>query len=85
MDCSPLGSSVHRTLQARILEWVGISFSTRKLEFLLSDLNGLESRLVKGPLRNMQNTSPFLSDNYDMVLFLPPKGSKGLETEMLQY
>ena len=27
MDCSPLGSSVHGILQARILEWVSISFS----------------------------------------------------------
>ena len=27
MDCSPLGSSVHGILQARILEWVAISFS----------------------------------------------------------
>ena len=27
MDCSPLGSSVHGILQARILEWVTISFS----------------------------------------------------------
>ena len=26
VDCSPLGSSVHGTLQARILEWVAISF-----------------------------------------------------------
>ena len=24
MDCSPPGSSVHRTLQARILEWVAV-------------------------------------------------------------
>ena len=28
MDCSPLGSSVHGISQARILEWVAISFST---------------------------------------------------------
>ena len=28
MDCSPPGSSVHGTLQARILEWVAISFSS---------------------------------------------------------
>ena len=28
MDSSPPGSSVHRILQARILEWVAISFST---------------------------------------------------------
>ena len=27
MDCSPPGSSVHVILQARILEWVAISFS----------------------------------------------------------
>ena len=27
MDSSPLGSSVHRIVQARILEWVAISFS----------------------------------------------------------
>ena len=27
MDCGPQGSSVHRILQARILEWVAISFS----------------------------------------------------------
>ena len=27
MDCSPPESSVHGILQARILEWVGISFS----------------------------------------------------------
>ena len=28
-DCSPLGFSVHRTFQARILEWVAISYSRR--------------------------------------------------------
>ena len=27
MDCIPLGSSVHGISQARILEWVAISFS----------------------------------------------------------
>ena len=26
MNCSPLGSSVHEILQARILEWVAITF-----------------------------------------------------------
>ena len=30
MDCSPPGSSVHRILQARILEWVATSFSKIK-------------------------------------------------------
>ena len=28
MDCSPLGCSVHRILQARILEWVAVPSST---------------------------------------------------------
>ena len=28
MDCSPPGSSVHGILQARILEWVAILFSS---------------------------------------------------------
>ena len=32
MDCSLLGSSVHGILQARILEWVAISFSTQRDE-----------------------------------------------------
>jgi len=27
IDCSPLGSSVHGILQAKILEWVAIPFS----------------------------------------------------------
>ena len=27
MHCSPPGSSVHGTLQAKILEWIAISFS----------------------------------------------------------
>ena len=32
MDCSPPGCSVHGVLQARILEWVAISFSS-KIEY----------------------------------------------------
>ena len=28
VDCSPPGSSVHGILQARILEWIAISFSS---------------------------------------------------------
>ena len=31
MDCSPPGSSVHAILQARILEWVAISFIGRQV------------------------------------------------------
>ena len=31
MDCSPPGSSAHGSFQARILEWVAISFSQAEL------------------------------------------------------
>ena len=33
MDCSPPESSVHAIIQARILEWVAISFSRRSSRF----------------------------------------------------
>ena len=32
MDCSPLGPSVHGSLQAGILEWVAVSFSMGLLD-----------------------------------------------------
>ena len=38
MECSPSGSSVHGILQARILEWVAISFSRGKAFFKVSVL-----------------------------------------------
>ena len=44
MDSSPPGSSVHGILQARVLEWVAISFSNREaskyLKQILKDLKG---------------------------------------------
>ena len=43
MDCSLSGSSVHGTLQARILEWVAISFSRASSQL------GLERSLTSGP------------------------------------
>ena len=43
MDCSPPGSSVHGILQAKILEWVAISFS-RYLKYP----NGIKRCLLLG-------------------------------------
>ena len=43
MDSSPPGSSVHRILQARKLEWVAISFST-------ANMKALQIVLLRGPL-----------------------------------
>ena len=35
MDCSPPGSSIHGSFQARVLEWVAIAFSEMKPTDLL--------------------------------------------------
>ena len=49
MDCSPSGSSVHGILQARILEWVAISFSTgayMNINFHSSGINAPNIQLL---------------------------------------
>ena len=38
MDCSPLGSSIHGSFQARVLEWGAIAFSVLNAELLQSCL-----------------------------------------------
>ena len=38
MDCSPPGASIHGTLQARVLEWVAVSFSRKDPGDLSGDL-----------------------------------------------
>ena len=38
MDCSPPGSSIYGILQARVLEWITISFSRRGLQLALKCL-----------------------------------------------
>ena len=45
MDCSLPGSSVHRILQARVLEWGAIAFSNKKNEFDFK-LLGIKMSLV---------------------------------------
>jgi len=44
MDACPPGSSVHGTLQTRILEWVAISFS--KYEMRQGELKGTTSQKI---------------------------------------
>ena len=39
MDCSLPGSSVHGILQARILEWVAISFTELGIEWFALEMN----------------------------------------------
>ena len=47
MDCTPSGSSVHRIFQARVLEWVAISYSRRI--FLTQGLNPCLLHLLHWP------------------------------------
>ena len=49
MDCSPLGSSVHGILQARILEWVAISFSMAQCQHSVNKKIQLISGILSGP------------------------------------
>ena len=61
MDCSLPGSSVHEILQARILEWVAISFLFCLLHLLEGSLPGKPEQSEKfdifnKELENMENT-----------------------------
>ena len=47
MDCSPPGSSIHGIFQARILEWVAISFSSVYVCMYICIQASLEAQSVK--------------------------------------
>jgi len=64
MDCSLSGSSVHGILQARILEWIAISFSTIAL---LGEPEGLEFQILSQTFH-----LPFLFCKVGIILV--PKG-----------
>ena len=53
MDCSPPGSSVHGILQARVLEWGAIAFSSYEQEPQVKPLDQLvfSASLVSNPVR----------------------------------
>ena len=48
MDCSLPGSSVHGTLQARVLEWGAIAFpATRILQYQSRNIGNKKERVAK--------------------------------------
>ena len=59
MDCNPPGSSVHRILQARILEQVAIPFSWESLLTQGSNLSLLHCRWILYCLSHREALRPF--------------------------
>ena len=79
MDCSPPGSSVHGIFQARILEWVAISFSRGSFQPRDQTLSPVAPALLANSLllshpgkpsfflqvpRSIQNLSPLKMAKY---------------------
>ena len=57
MDCSPPGSSVHGILQARVLEWGAIAFSTDRVGI---HIYTLISKLYQSSWRRQWHPTPVL-------------------------
>ena len=64
MDCSPPGSSVHGVLQARILEWVAVSFSRGSSQ----PRNRSQISCIAGRRFNLCATREALLQNVEIVL-----------------
>ena len=76
MDCSSPGSSVHEILQARILEWVGISSSRGSFwprdQTHVSYVSALqEDSLPAESLRKLFDSVPFSKDHFGETTILP--------------
>ena len=57
MDCSPPGSSIRRILQARVLEWGAIAFSSSRIHYCYITLRNVEGKIVC-PLFLLENSRP---------------------------
>ena len=87
MDSSPPGSSVHGIFQARILEWVAISYSREKYKMVQSFLeNNLEVSLIvkhipsiySGTFSSVHFGCSVMSDSlwpHELQHARPPKGN----------
>ena len=71
MDCSLPGSSIHGIFQARILEWVAISFSKRSES---RDLNRYFTTMVNGIIHYSQ-----------MAEAIQVSVDKGMDKQMVVY
>ena len=67
VDCSPPGSSVHRILQARILEWVAVSFSRDLLDPGIEPRSPtLQTDTLTSEPPVVDLTTPLLEDFWDV-------------------
>ena len=80
MDCSPQGSSVHGIFQARILEWVAISFSTG-LTRIMEKRVGSWSRLWCQPFWCVSH----LTSRYDSAHGVYVYGEDTVQTAKFQW
>ena len=60
VDCSPSGSSVHGILQARILEWIAISFTVVSFNFKFFSLSSFIHASIHSPVQQQ-----FIELHYD--------------------
>ena len=77
MDCSPPGSSVHGILQARILEWVAISFSRESGDLPDPGMEPGSPALQADSLPSEPPGKP-IRELWSVKVFIPLKIIKGL-------
>ena len=80
MDCSPLGSSVYGIFQARILEWVGISFFKFTCKGMYINLSYISTHiywaLPVNKFRSLVHYSPWCCKESDITEQLTRTGVK---------
>ena len=82
MDCSLSGSSVHGIFQARVLEWIAISFSqfflSRYISFLTTSFSYY--KLNSNYFLNLMYVDIFPENALELPLLCFPGGSAGKES-----
>ena len=67
MDCSPLGSSVHGILQARILEWIAMPSSMEYHSAIKNETKPICSKWMQLEIIILSEVSQKEKDRYHMI------------------
>ena len=81
MDCSPSGSSVHGILQARILEWVAISYTRGSSWSGIKSMSLVSPALADGFFTTVSLGSSEWDINPTTSLLIKEKGRRWSDTE----